>query len=104
LVSIARTAIIQDVSKPMSQTFPGYSPPPLKQKSSYKHGSKSEQVPRYRLNVDVPVPFSVLHKMFKVPTICRNTSVETSHHGFPDAFQPTWLVPDGIKCKYNAFP
>jgi hypothetical protein len=23
---------IQDVSKPMSQTFPGYSPPPLKQK------------------------------------------------------------------------
>jgi hypothetical protein len=25
--------------------------------------------------------------MFKVLTICRNTSVETSHHGFPDAFQ-----------------
>jgi hypothetical protein len=38
---------IQSVSKPMSQTFPGYSPPPLKQKSSYQHGSKSEQVPRY---------------------------------------------------------
>jgi hypothetical protein len=36
---------IQVVSKPMSQTFPGYSPPPLKQKSSYQHGSKSEQVP-----------------------------------------------------------
>jgi len=33
----------------MSQTFPGYSPPPLKQKSSYQHGSKSEQVPRYPL-------------------------------------------------------
>ena len=40
---------IQGVSKPMSQTFPGYSPTPLKQKSSYQHGSKSEQVPRYRL-------------------------------------------------------
>jgi hypothetical protein len=25
--------------------------------------------------------------MFKVLTICRNTSVETSHYGFPDAFQ-----------------
>ena len=40
---------IQGVSKPMSQTFPGYSPPPLKQKSSYQHGSKTEQVARYRL-------------------------------------------------------
>jgi hypothetical protein len=37
------------VSKPMSQTFPGYSPPPIKPKSSYEHGSKSEQVPRYPL-------------------------------------------------------
>jgi len=33
----------------MSQSFPGYSPPPIKQKSSYQHGSKSEQVPRYPL-------------------------------------------------------
>jgi hypothetical protein len=40
---------IKDVSKPLSQTFPGYSPPPIKQKSFYQHGSKSEQVPRYPL-------------------------------------------------------
>jgi hypothetical protein len=40
---------IQSVSKPMSQTFPGHSSPPLKQKSSYQHGSKSEQISRYRL-------------------------------------------------------
>jgi len=33
----------------MSQTFPGYSPPPIKQKRSYQHASKSEQVPRYPL-------------------------------------------------------
>jgi hypothetical protein len=33
----------------MSQTFPGYSPPPIKQKRSYQHGYKSEQVPRYPL-------------------------------------------------------
>ena len=39
---------IQNVSKPMSQTFPGYSPPPIKQNSSYQHESKSEQVYRYR--------------------------------------------------------
>jgi hypothetical protein len=38
---------IQSVSKPISQTFPRYFPTPLKQKSSYQHGSKSEQVPRY---------------------------------------------------------
>jgi hypothetical protein len=76
---------IQSVSKPMSQTFPGYSSPPLKQKRSYQHGSKSEQVPRYRLTF--MCWYWVLHKMFKVLTICRNTSVETSHHGFPDAFQ-----------------
>jgi hypothetical protein len=25
--------------------------------------------------------------MFKVLTICHNTSVETLHHGFPDALQ-----------------
>jgi hypothetical protein len=42
--------------------------------------------------------------MFKVLTIFRNTSVETSHYGFPDAFQLTWSVPDGIKCSYDAFP
>ena len=40
---------IQDVPKPMSQTSPGYSPPLIKQKRSYQHGSKSEQVPRYTL-------------------------------------------------------
>jgi hypothetical protein len=50
-------AYIQSVSKPMSQTFPGYSPPPLKQKSSYQHGSKSEQVPRYRLTFMCWYPF-----------------------------------------------
>ena len=33
----------------MSQTFPGYSPPPIKQKSAYQDGSKSEQVPIYPL-------------------------------------------------------
>jgi hypothetical protein len=33
----------------MSHTFPGYSPPPVKQKRSYQHRSKSEQVPRYPL-------------------------------------------------------
>jgi len=33
----------------MSQIFPGYSPSPIKQKSSYQHGSKSEHVPRYPL-------------------------------------------------------
>jgi hypothetical protein len=42
--------------------------------------------------------------MFKVLTICRNTSVVTSHHEFPDAFQLTWSVPDGIKCGYDGFP
>jgi hypothetical protein len=40
---------IQDVPKPMSQTSPGYSPPLIKQKLSYQHGSKSEQYPRYPL-------------------------------------------------------
>jgi len=40
----------------MSQTFPGYSPPPNKQKSSYQYGSKSEQVPRY-------------------PVLCRNPRI-----------------------------
>jgi len=48
---------IQGVSKPMSQTFPGYSPPQNKQKSSYQHGSKSEQVPRYRLTFMCWYPF-----------------------------------------------
>jgi hypothetical protein len=33
----------------MSQTFPGYSPPPIKQKRSYQDVSKSEQVPTYPL-------------------------------------------------------
>jgi len=39
----------QGVPKPMSKTSPGYSPPLIKQKISYQHGSKSEQVPRYPL-------------------------------------------------------
>jgi hypothetical protein len=65
--------------------FLGIPHPPLKQNSSYLPGSKSEQVPRYRLTF--MCWYWVLHKMFKVLTICRNTSVETSHHGFPDAFQ-----------------
>jgi hypothetical protein len=51
------TWYIQGVSKPMSQTFPGYSPPTLKQKSSYQHGSKSELVPRYRLPSMCRYPF-----------------------------------------------
>jgi hypothetical protein len=42
--------------------------------------------------------------MFKVLTVSRNTSVVTSHQGFPDAFQLTWSVPDGIKCSYDGFP
>ena len=48
---------IQGVSKPMSQTFPGYSPPQNKQKHSYQHGSKNEQVPRYRLTFMCWYPF-----------------------------------------------
>jgi len=43
------THSIQGVQKPMSQTSPGYSPPLIKQKLSYQHESKSEQVPRYPL-------------------------------------------------------
>ena len=46
---------IQGVSKPMSQTFPGYSPP--QNKSSYQHGSKNEQVLRYRLTFMCWYPF-----------------------------------------------
>jgi len=34
--------VMQGVPNPMSQTSPGYSPPLIKQKSSYQHGSKSE--------------------------------------------------------------
>jgi len=51
--------IIQDVPKPMSQTSPGYSPPLIKKKSSYQHGSKSEQVPRYPLTVMCGYPLSI---------------------------------------------
>jgi len=40
---------IQAVPKPISQTSPGYSPPLIKQKLSYQHGSKREQVPIYPL-------------------------------------------------------
>jgi hypothetical protein len=48
---------MQGVPKPMSRTSPGYSPPLIKQKtkSSYQHGSKSEQGPRYPLYVHVRV-------------------------------------------------
>jgi len=49
---------IQSVPKPMSQTSPGYSPPLIKQKSSYQHGSKSEQVPRYPLTFMCGYPLS----------------------------------------------
>ena len=54
--------------------------------------------------VRVRVSFEVLHKMFEVLTICHSTSVQTPHHGFPDAFQLTWSVPNGTKCSYDAFP
>ena len=56
---------IQGVSKPMSQTFPGYSPPQNKQKNSYQHGSKNEQVLRY-------------------PVLCRNlrTGIKTAELPF----------------------
>jgi hypothetical protein len=45
----------------VSQTFSGYSPPPIKQKSSYQHGSKSGQVPRYPLLCRNPRN-AVIHK------------------------------------------
>ena len=41
----------------MSQTFSGYSPTQNKQKSSYQHGSKNEQVSRYRLTFMCWYPF-----------------------------------------------
>jgi hypothetical protein len=47
--SVFRMGVVQRVPKPMSQTSSSYSPPVIKQKSSYQHGSKSEQVPRYPL-------------------------------------------------------
>ena len=50
---------IQRVPKPMPQTSPGYSPPLIKQKSSYQHGSKSEQVPRYPLTFMCGYPLSI---------------------------------------------
>ena len=49
----------QSVSKPMSQTSPGYSPPIIKQKSSYQHGSKSEHIPRYPLTFMCGYPLSI---------------------------------------------
>jgi len=48
------TMYIRNVSKPMPQTVSGYSPPPIKQKSSYQHGSKSEQVLSTYVHVLVP--------------------------------------------------
>ena len=67
--------IIQGVSKPMSQTFPGYSSPQNKQKSSYQHGSKSEQVPRY-------------------PVLCRNprNASKTAELPFHIRFYRQWLA------------
>jgi len=64
----------------------------------------SEQVPRYRLTLMCWYPFEYYIRCSKMLTICLNTSVETSHHGFPDAFQLIWSVPDGIKCSCDAFP
>jgi hypothetical protein len=50
LITVTQEKVIMScVSKPMSQDCPGYSPPPIQQKSSYQCGSKSEQVPRYPL-------------------------------------------------------
>ena len=51
--------IIQTVSKPMSQTSPGYSPPLIKQKCSYQHRSKSEEIPRYPLTFMYGYPLSI---------------------------------------------
>jgi hypothetical protein len=73
---------IQGVSKPMSQTFPGYSPPPLKQKRSYQHGSKSEQVSRY-------------------PLVCRNPRNDVINKKHPtrqylnDHFPGNWIGRNG---------
>ena len=50
---------IQGVPKPMAQTSHGYSPPLIKQKSSYQHGSKSERVPRYPLTFMRGYPLSI---------------------------------------------
>ena len=52
---------IQGVPKPMLQTSPGHSPPLIKQKSSYQHGSKSEQVLSYPLTFMCGYPLR-LHK------------------------------------------
>ena len=54
---VVKHLYIQGVSKPMSQTFPGYSPPQNKQKRSYQHGSKNEQVPRCQLTFMCWYPF-----------------------------------------------
>ena len=51
--------LIQGVPKPISQTSPGYCPPLIKQKSSYQHVSKSEQVPRYPLTFMCGYPLSI---------------------------------------------
>ena len=48
-IVVFMTVCIQNVPKPMSQISPGFFPPLIKQKCSYQHGSKSEQVPRYPL-------------------------------------------------------
>ena len=83
---------VQGVSKPMSQTVSGYSPPPIKQKSSYQHGSKSEQVPRYRLMFMCWYPFEYYIRCWKCwpfaathPLRCRIMDSLT-HSSWPGRF------------------
>jgi hypothetical protein len=81
---------IQCVSKSMSQTFPGYSPPPLKQKkflSTWVLKWTGSEISTY---VHVLVPVWVLHKMFKVLTICRNTSVSRRRCAMRENVSAAW--------------
>jgi len=67
---------IQGVPKPMSQTSPGYSPPLIKQKSSYQHGSESEKLPRYPLLHFSLITRQYLNDHFPGKWIGRNGPVE----------------------------
>jgi len=60
----------------MSQTSPGYSPPLIKQKSSYQHGSKSEQDPKYPLLHFSLITRQYLNDHFPGKWIGRNGPVE----------------------------
>ena len=60
----------------MSQISPGYSPPLIKQKRYYQHGSKSEQVPRYPLLHFRIIARQYLNDHFPGKWIGRNGSVE----------------------------